>query len=227
MLFLSIHIPKTAGSSMLAALRARYGDGLALYYGATDQRTHPAIRCPQDEITERHITALEDDGIQVVHGHMRPKFLLEAVPDPARYWIWLREPIAHALSFYHFSEGRQPTGRTFFKFLDEPTNQNTQTPFVRGLDLTQTGFVGITEHFFTMLPMLGLQPVGGGRLNVTPNKPMADRRTRLYAAKRLQKDFALYSEAMEIALQRRAAFIAKASAQRTGEVSVSGEEVAP
>ena len=57
----SVHIPKTAGTSFRNALKERYGDRLALYYGANDPATHPLLRVSRNALAGR-VPTLEQAG---------------------------------------------------------------------------------------------------------------------------------------------------------------------
>jgi hypothetical protein len=211
-LIFSIHVPKTAGSRFGRILKARYGDAFAYYYGPRDERTHPAARVPPGQIDAEVLKRLEAAGVRILHGHIRANILLRTVPDPSRYWIWLREPVEQTLSHYHFIQSFEREGGALFQkvraentslaeFVELPQVKNIQATYVGRLPLQRAGFVGVTELFSALLPLLRLSD---RRLpsNVNRNKPVADVATREMIAGAMAQDAALYSLAMELSLRR-------------------------
>jgi hypothetical protein len=211
-LIFSIHVPKTAGSRFGRILKARYGSAFALYYGPHDPRTHPLIRVPAHEWTADHLDRLHAAGVRILHGHYFARSAWRHVPDPSRYWFWLREPIEHTISYWHYVRSYPRVGAPFFERVKaEGTSleefaklrevSNAQSQHVRPLPLAEAGFVGVTELFAPMLPLLGLSDRSVAS-NVNAGKPLADRATREALVPLLQKDLALYSEAMELGVRR-------------------------
>ena len=84
----SIHIPKTGGSTLLTILQQVYAGRLQLAYG--DERDK-AVECPL-----------------CYHGHaVIDKFAdaLNALPN-ARWMTFLRDPLRSAVSLYHYGVRR-------------------------------------------------------------------------------------------------------------------------
>lgn len=211
-LILSIHIPKTAGTRFSDVLRQRHGKALASYFGAEDPNTHPMLRVLPRDFTADRLNALAESGVKVVHGHIRPRQLMRACPDPAQYWVWLREPIEQTLSHYHFLLGLEPRGgglrekvgqsnMPLPEFLELPAVQNFQSRFLEPLPLAEAGFVGVTELFSQMIRLLGLADTSG-RSNANEDKPLVGEAERRLVAAHVINDLALYSQAMEMALRR-------------------------
>ena len=207
-LTLSIHIPKTAGVRFGEILRNHHGKACALYYGADDPRTHELLRVRPREIDAARLNALAESGVKVIHGHVRPRALVEVMPNPRNYAVWLREPIEHTLSRYHLNEPGHPVlgptkaaDLTVEAYVRLPEIANFQSDYIRPLELGKIGFVGITELFEPMLSLLDLADTAH-RTNVNPDKPVANQQTRLILAEHLLDDIALYSQAMELAIRR-------------------------
>lgn len=211
-LILSIHVPKTAGSRFGRLLKARYGDAFAYYYGPRDERTHPLARVPPGQLDAGVLSRLEAAGVRILHGHMRAKLLMRAVPDPSRYWIWLREPVEQVMSHYHFIRSFPREGGPLFQkvraedlslaeFAVLPQVRNIHAAHCGPLPLERAGFVGVTELFSGMLPLLGLSDRRVAS-NVNRAKPLVDLAEREMVAQHLAADAALYSLAMELSLRR-------------------------
>jgi hypothetical protein len=160
-MLISLHLPKTAGTSFRAALEERFGDGLRRDYGDVPLNT-PARR--------RHARALRDcllnsgrrfAGVQCIHGHFLPlKYRLLGIRRDVKFVTWLRDPVERLASHYHFwktYEPPQPTQPLWKKFRDEQWSfeqfgtcaelRNVYCQFLWGFPLERFDFIGITEHF--------------------------------------------------------------------------------
>ncbi|GLK57384.1 hypothetical protein JOD31_003664 [Methylopila capsulata] len=160
----SIHIPKTAGTSFRHALKALYGDKVALFYGANDPDTHPLLRAPRKEIVGR-LTQLEDQGVEVLHGHYHLGAVESAVADPgAQVWTWVRDPVERVLSHYffireqplkrRFDEGEDPSKMDLATFAELRRMRDVQDHYLSGADPASFAFAGLTERFELGLGLL-------------------------------------------------------------------------
>lgn len=210
-LILSIHIQKTAGTRFGEILRRRHGAGFALYYGADDERTHPMLRVPPQDVTADRLNALAESGITCLHGHIRARALLKACPDPKQYYVFVREPIEQTLSRYHFVRSLPDGGMmharmrendySIDEFVQLPAIKNFQSKYIEPLDPQKIGFLGVTELFDPMISLLNLTDTSH-RANVNTKKPVVDLATRARMTAHLSEDLALYSLAMELAIRR-------------------------
>ncbi|MEM6761602.1 MAG: hypothetical protein AAF615_01870 [Pseudomonadota bacterium] len=210
-LILSIHIPKTAGTRFGEVLKSHYGDAFANYYGADDQRTHPAVKVRAKDLSAAHLNELALSGVKVLHGHMTGRALVRAGCEPKQIHCFLREPIEHTISRYHFSKvnpGTHPELRKRFDdglnmedFAALPKSRNFQSGYIYPLKLHEIGFVGITEFFSQMLPLIDLPDIAA-KANVNEAKPHVDIDTRERLIPHLSSDIALYSSALELAIRR-------------------------
>lgn len=209
-LVLSMHVPKTGGTAFAAAVKAAYGKRVAFFYGANHADTHPLLRDLGHSATADQVAALEDAGIELLHGHFTAATFAEAVPDPARYWIVLREPVERTISHYHFFRdkhaGKSPLGQqvasgalTLAAFAGHRAIRNLQTRYIAPFTLSDIGFVGLTERLSESLPLIGL-PAAAGRRRVNTNavKPVVDKEVRAAIAAENIGDLALYSEAVRL-----------------------------
>lgn len=90
---LSVHIPKTAGTSFRGLLQAHYGEDLVRLY-------------PFDPDSWRHRVP---DNARAVHGHFALDVLRDAYPK-ARTVVWLRNPIERLRSYHAYWLGVEPHG---------------------------------------------------------------------------------------------------------------------
>ncbi|GLK81869.1 hypothetical protein [Methylopila turkensis] len=214
----SIHIPKTAGTSFRNALQARYGDRLALYYGPNDPATHPLLRRASRKSLAAHVPRLEDHGIEVLHGHYVLPLVETAVTDPSKQlWTWLRDPVERIISHYSYIRER-PTKWSFdeeikagelslLKFSAMRRFRNLHSQYLRGIDIEEFGFVGLSERFELGLGMLFGEdaPQLPRRYNATDDKLEADEATRDRIHALNLDDYKLYGRAARTLIDRVAA----------------------
>lgn len=213
----SVHIPKTAGTSFRNALKERYGDRLALFYGKDDPATHPLLKVARRDLGSR-VTALQDAGIEVLHGHYTLDVVAAQITDPSSEIItWLRDPIDRVVSHYSFIKERRTnwdydkeikTGAvTIAQFAEKPSVRNIAERYLAGVALDQLAFVGITERFELGLALL----FGEAAPHLRRRYNAIDERVAITEAERAQlcalnaADLALYAEAARLMIDRAAA----------------------
>lgn len=195
-MILSIHIPKTAGTTFRELLQAHFLDRICLhYYGPMDYNGARLAEIPA--------------RIDCLHGHFTARRFLDRYAHPALV-TWLRHPVERVVSEYeHLKRSPDPSsglsqliaaGGTLVDFAEHAYARNTQARYIDGVPIEQFAFMGISELFDLELARLahatGLHLPSGLRSNVNPHK------TRLYypisAAERRQiealnrEDFQLY-----------------------------------
>ncbi len=146
-LYVSVHIPKTAGTTLRSALRSRFGNRL-------------------QEAYEDHPDLTRIEAPQCIHGHdVFTMFGAEIARHPNTKWItFLREPLAVAISLYfHCRRTLGPedfkdrglvhwlTHSEEYRWPDPPCygHDQYQLQWVRDCERSfeQFDFVGITEQF--------------------------------------------------------------------------------
>lgn len=172
MVVLSVHTPKVAGTSLLAAFKLAYGEQAVL----EDYADRPADPCSSfyldpDGWRERRPTVLES-GIQVIHGHFFPqKYDLIA---PAFRTTFLRHPVSNLISifFYWKKYVQYPSTGLYNYFVEQNLNvfELARLPLLRylfsktyfgGYDMGRFDFVGCHERredsFRRLSRMLGVE----------------------------------------------------------------------
>lgn len=162
-MLVSIHMPKTAGTSFRATLEDHFGDRFR-----HDYQDYPLAHPPQarrQQARDWGEAALPGNfaGVDCVHGHFLPlKYLKLAERLPCTFVTWLREPVARLVSHYHYwlraYDGESPLvsplhrrvveeGWTLQQFCLAPELRDVYSQFLWGFPLDRLDFVGITEFF--------------------------------------------------------------------------------
>jgi hypothetical protein len=167
---ISVHLPKTAGSSFQHILRREYGDKMLLDY------EDKPINTPADERNKRAMAdasanACRDFGeIECIHGHFQPvKYLALKKKGRAKFVCWLREPLARMVSHYNFwlrdYDGGIGKGDLHCKVVEDKWSlehfcfsdemRNFYAQFLWNFPLDLFDFIGITERFDEDLQVFG------------------------------------------------------------------------
>lgn len=160
-MIISVHLPKTAGKSFEAALRARFGAGLVEDYGSFPMNT-PRL--------ERERTAMQAclsnaeapfEGVDCIHGHFLPvKYLLLASRRAVTFVTWVRHPVQRLISNYHYwRRAYDPdTARALHRRVveeDWPLDRfclceemrDMYAQFLWAFPVDNFAFIGVTEHY--------------------------------------------------------------------------------
>ncbi|NEQ41296.1 MAG: methyltransferase domain-containing protein, partial [Okeania sp. SIO3I5] len=146
---ISIHVPKTAGTTFKKVLRQIYHlEEIFFDYPHRGDLRHNMLTKPKP-------------GIKVIHGHFPGNKYDSKFPE-YRKIIWLRNPIKRLISLYFFwktwqilvesdAENLPPvkeSSLTFLEFAERPDMANQiKSKFVQEQKLTDFYFVGIQEFF--------------------------------------------------------------------------------
>jgi hypothetical protein len=177
MLYVSIHIPKTAGTSFAKALGHAFDpDALVLDYqhvrdhaevalrGVSAVDTHRAWLSPSWlDLIRRYRGDLKalPKTCQLVHGHFPARKYHPLLTWRTPFYItWVRDPFARAVSNYFYWQSFDPETvpdplvRTVLSerwsletFLFHSALRDYQSLFLRGLPWQRIDFIGVVERF--------------------------------------------------------------------------------
>ncbi len=161
-MIVSLHLPKTAGTSFVNALETHFGSALLRDYSDLP------INMPQYERNKAALLASihngEADtftGIECIHGHFLPlKYLLLSLKKDIRFITWMRDPVERMLSHYYFwrkSYDPEKSAPLHKRVIEEDWSlerfclgselKNVYCQFLWGFPLECFDFIGITEFY--------------------------------------------------------------------------------
>jgi hypothetical protein len=161
-MIISVHLPKTAGTSFMRSFKAQFGSAFRL-----DNYDLPINTPPY----ERNKAALKESvniaenwkeqDVRCIHGHFLPlKYLLLGVKYDVKFITWMRNPVERILSHYHFWKNcyhRDLAPSLHRKVVEENWSlekfcfsnelRNVYGQFLWGFPFEKFDFIGITEFF--------------------------------------------------------------------------------
>ncbi len=170
-LILSLHIPKTAGSTLVSAYRGAFGPR-TLYHNA-----HPDIvyETSKHDLEERY---------DVIHGHLDLSRLKGIIDDDTKIVTFLRDPVQRVVSSYHYHTKPDVTGdvatlvksqnMSLAEFAQQPGQSNLQSRMIAPIGRDRLNFIGFSEAFSDSLARLsdylGTALVNEANRNANPDK---------------------------------------------------------
>lgn len=153
---LSLHIPKTAGTSFRNILKVVYGENAVVRF---DINNKGVVRLNQEFYTNKNLPQAK-----VIHGHFTYKDINTQfdLPEDIQKITWLRNPVERVISNYFYLESRLKTllneeqnnlnilskmQRSLIEYARDEINRNRQSKFLSGITLEEFDFVGIQEDF--------------------------------------------------------------------------------
>lgn len=161
MTIISVHLPKTAGTSFEASLTDHFGGGFRRDYDDQPITKPVAVRGREALTAALDIAEQGLPAIDCVHGHFLPlKYLLLDTCCELTFITWMREPVARLLSHYFYWQSsydpatsaphhRQviELGWTLEQFCLSEQFRNLYTQYLWGFPLEKFAFIGISENY--------------------------------------------------------------------------------
>ncbi|WP_458070125.1 hypothetical protein [Rhodanobacter sp. BL-MT-08] len=161
MTIISLHLPKTAGTSFRVSLANHFGDR---YRGDYDDQAISKTtyrRRKEAMLSGAKIFRQGLAGVDCVHGHFLPfKYRPLSLIRDLTFITWMREPAARLISHYHYwqesysERTAAPHHRqvveerwTLEEFCLSEKFQNIYTQYLWCFPLENFAFIGISEHY--------------------------------------------------------------------------------
>lgn len=162
-LLVSLHMPKTAGTSFADALRRLHGAGLVTEYQDMTMQVPRVLREARMLASASwRLRMAWDPAVTAIHGHALPVvYRLAPLRRQTTYITWLRDPVQRAVSHYHYwrrdydaTDPRQPLRNRMLRedwslerFCLGPELRNVYRRYLWGFDPNTFAFIGITERY--------------------------------------------------------------------------------
>ena len=159
---ISVHIPKTAGTSFAEILKEVYGHtNIGSLHIQSVGKSNDLIITYQDKPVKETELNL---NTMVLHGHFPYRRIPQIIKPSADTPIitWLRHPVERVISAYHYADNiyrkelsetnprlniLNTLKRNLMEYAFIKGSRNVCTQFLEGAKLEDLYFVGIVEHF--------------------------------------------------------------------------------
>jgi hypothetical protein len=149
-MWLVVHIPKTAGTSLRWALEKQFGKTQVVWdYGPASEHTSKIVRKHLYEDTYSSgvaelIKEMPDTGAKILMGHF-PLQKYANYFEPENILTFIRDPLARTCSeFLHRRKNKSFHG-SFSDYLVQPGYQNLQSWYLK--DVFMQTIIGITDQY--------------------------------------------------------------------------------
>ncbi len=218
-MIISLHIPKSAGTSFKMSLKSHFGRALLEDYGTRPLRLPFEKGRAKAESFNRKIKVRKYEHLQCIHGHfLAAKYA--AFTGRATYITWLRNPVDRLYSNYYHILRNRPGARDTIPYkvkkenwsLEEycfsPLLRNYCSNFFWNFDISNFQFIGIVENYEAELEFFFDRFLGAStylyRENVNPYGEQVgiDPQLRIELEKFHSIDMSLYNMALEMSSAR-------------------------
>ena len=156
-MWLVIHIPKTAGTSLRWALEKQFGKSQIIRdYGASPTNTSDIVRKyiyeeSQSSGPAELIKEMTDRGSKVLMGHV-PLQKYAAYFEPENIITFVRDPLIRICSEYLHKTRHASFSKSFSDYLQKPGIQNQQSGLLEGASAEMV--VGITNQYRASIKLI-------------------------------------------------------------------------
>ena len=156
---ISIHIPKTAGTSFRHTLKKIYGQEAVVRLDIKVKG--PTVLVNEAHYQERHLPP----WTRVAHGHFNYPLLQQHFDLPDRnipVITWARDPVERVISHYHYLSKRlaeeldesskglnilAKMQRSLMEYARTPKSRNRMAHFFKGISLEEFSFIGVQDYY--------------------------------------------------------------------------------
>lgn len=220
-MLISVHLPKTAGTSFRYSLEEHFASALKCDYDDFPINTPPFQRKSNALCKAFSVAADNFSGIQCIHGHFLPvKYSMLSLIKPLIFVTWMRDPVNRVISHYHFWKTHYPAVLpplqarmirekwSLERFCLGRELKDIYHQFLWGFPLNKFSFIGITEYYQDDFAVFARVYLGSELPVLTENRSLETKSTAVPESLRIaigqhhEKDIALYLKALELRRQR-------------------------
>lgn len=220
---ISLHIPKSAGTSFRNTLKSIYGESAVIRLDISrkkiEEERQLILRINEKAYNKSSLSRRVD----VLHGHFIIDDLQQQFELPANvpYITWLRHPVERVISNYYYLVERLESiikeeqrnvdilnkmMRDLREYAKRPGNCNRMASFLGSKPLSSFEFIGIQEHYAEDLAAMsqhfGWPAPSVLHHNKTGSKHAVSEKLRQKIAEWNAEDMALYEEALALRAER-------------------------
>ncbi len=217
--YVSMHIPKTAGTSFRNMLKDHFGENNAVRLDIRFEIKR--IDVENIEFTQKKLPS----NIRVIHGHFNYTDLsdLFELSDDVKLITWLRDPVERVVSKYFYLQKRlreeldeegkglnilAKMQKSLIEYARAEISRNRMCKFLGSTDLSKFYFVGFYENYnedmTKIANLLGISNFEIYKHNITGKKEKVDEAILQEIAELNSKDIALYEQALELRINQKA-----------------------
>jgi hypothetical protein len=204
---ISVHVPKTAGTTFRNLLMQAYGSEY--------------VCCDYPGEYQGPGTTVVEPQTKVIHGHFLAAKYAQS-HESAKRIVWLRHPLTRLISYYFYGKNNPATtsldvkNMSLLEFSQIPSTQNEVARYLEGLQPEDFYFIGIQEYFLEdltelqlMLDWPAIQLDRHDNQNQSDDyhaflaSVMEDSKLLSHLLELNSKDMALYEQALKFRAQRR------------------------
>jgi hypothetical protein len=219
-MLISLHLPKTAGSSFGAALKEYYGSRIYIDHRDKPINT-PHLKRKLHALKSCAMNSFQEIQFDCIHGHFLP--FKYALCTNATFVTWLRDPVERLAShYYYWLRTYNPETASILRkkvvedewslerFCLCPELKNLYSQYLWGFSLRRFKFIGVTEFFNADIDYVSNRVIGGA-LNAYRKRANAAKASSAYIISgslrdRIEeyhdKDVALYNLALKLRERR-------------------------
>lgn len=175
-MIISVHVPRTAGTSFRQLLRQHYGDNLVLDYG-NPILVNSFIRKGSAQILQKknHLF-FNQSNANCIHGHFLPyKYTTLKNTSKLVYVIWIRNPLDRLISHYNYIFGNDKQQHksspyhlkiknqnwSLEKFCMSEITRNLYTKMLWNFPIENFDFIGSVENYSEDIEIFANTYLGG------------------------------------------------------------------
>lgn len=210
----SLHIPKTAGTSFRNILKEVYGSS---HVARLDIRRNIELN------GKVYSGSKLKSGIRVIHGHFSYHELMEhfKIAKDTAVITWIREPAERVISNYYYldhilkkklhKEKRNLNilsrmKKSLLEYASLEANRNRISKFLDGVNVGELTFIGLTDHYeedlLYLSNLLNWKKYSVLKHNTTEEKPDVDSETLSKIIELNAADYEIYEETLKIREKR-------------------------